>query len=418
MSCSSFSGKLTSDEAGPSLSSGAKPWKDITVTFTGVDEKPKLSALVKELGGKVENALTVNVTHVIAQGFGSAKYMYAIEHGLPVLAPTWVEDSHKRWVSGQDIDVPAVSCSGGSGADIQSIESHRLLPFTGLKISISGIDQLDHRKTIIRYIQQYGGTYSKDLDRSCTHLISAWPTSDPKAKTSEKIKWALKEIGDRAMGRRKGRKVEGDDIWIIYEHWIWDCVGFRGRWKEDGYDARKPRGRPKIKMESVLDGSCFEPPPEQEPVKKEDEEPATLRKKRKQEDMGNLVSELLWTTGVLPPEEVRVDSPGADADPETKPDPQRLATRTFERKPSLLHVTKSTSFAASAADVNASKMLVAEPELPGSKPPQFFAAMRFTHVISEGCQGLENALRQHGGTVVSEAEWRAGALVDYVIVRL
>lgn len=299
---------------------------------------------------------------------------------------------------------------------MQSIESHRLLPFTGLKISISGIDQLDHRKTIIRYIQQYGGTYSKDLDRSCTHLVSAFPTSDPKAKASEKIKWAMKEIGDRAMGRRKGRKVDGDDIWIVYEHWIWDCIGFRGRWKEDAYDARKPRGRPKIKLESVLDGSCFEPPPEKEQQQPEEDEPVVLRKKRKQEDMGNLVSELLSTTGVpVPAEDMQVDSPGAE--PEVKPDSTTLAPRTFERKPSLLHVTKSTSFAVPAADAGSSKMSV-EPERSSRPPPQFFSAMRFTHVISEGCQGLENALKQHGGTVVSEAEWRAGALVDYVIVRL
>lgn len=291
------------------------------------------------------------------------------------------------------------------------------MPFKGLKISISGIDQLDHRKTIIRYIQQFGGAYSKDLDRSCTHLVSAFPTSDPKAKASEKVKWAMKEIGDRAMGRRKGRKVEGDDIWIIYEHWIWDCVGFRGRWKEDAYDARKPRGRPKIKMESVLDGSCFEPPPEQEQEKAADDEPVVLRRKRKQEDVGNLVSELLSTTGVsVPADELSVESPGAE--PETKPESTSIAPRTFERKPSLLHVTKSTSFAIPAAQAESTKLAPSEPESAGSRPPQFFAAMRFTHVISEGCQGLENALKQHGGTVVSESEWRAGALVDFVIVRL
>lgn len=126
------------DEAGPSLSSGAKPWKGITVTFTGVEEKPKLSALVKELGGKVENALTVNVTHVIASGFGSAKYMYAIEHRLPVLAPSWVEDAHKHWVSGAELDVPAVSYRHGSKAD--NLE-RRVAPAT----AVHGAQDLDLR---------------------------------------------------------------------------------------------------------------------------------------------------------------------------------------------------------------------------------------------------------------------------------
>lgn len=80
-----------------------------------MEEKPRLSAFVKELGGQVENALTVNVTHVIASGSGSAKYMYAIEHQLPVLEPSWVEDSHIRWIAGQDLDVQAVSCREEEG---------------------------------------------------------------------------------------------------------------------------------------------------------------------------------------------------------------------------------------------------------------------------------------------------------------
>lgn len=249
--------------------------------------------------------------------------------------------------------------------------------------------------------------------------MSAFPTSDPKAKASEKIKWALKEIGDRAMARRKGRKVEGTDIWIIYEQWIWDCVAFRGRWKEDSYDARKPRARGKIRMESVLDGSCFEPPPtEQAQEKEEDDEPAVLRKKRKQEGMGSLVDELLSMAGVAAPE-AKVEP--AAQEPETKPELPSAAPRSFDRKPSLLDVSKSTSFAVSA-EAGPSKPLplapVPDADCSAPRPPQFFAAMRFTHVIAEGCQGLENALKQHGGTVVSESEWRAGALVDYVIVRL
>jgi hypothetical protein len=28
---------------------------------------------------------------------------------------------------------------------------------------------------------------------------------------------------------------------IVYEEWVWDCVAFEGRWKEDWYDARKVR---------------------------------------------------------------------------------------------------------------------------------------------------------------------------------
>lgn len=98
---------------------------------------------------------------------------------------------------------------------------------------------MDRRRQIVHHISHNGGVYSKDLDRKCTHLISAKPTSDP--NSSEKVKWAVKEISERENKRRAGKRVDGEDIRIVYEEWIWDCVGFEGRWKEDGYDARKER---------------------------------------------------------------------------------------------------------------------------------------------------------------------------------
>lgn len=59
-------------------SSSDRPWRGIVVTFTGVEEKPALSALVKELGGDVESALTIKVTHVVASGYGSPKYLVSV----------------------------------------------------------------------------------------------------------------------------------------------------------------------------------------------------------------------------------------------------------------------------------------------------------------------------------------------------
>jgi len=90
----------------------------------------------------------------------------------------------------------------------------------------------------MNYVNEMGGIYSKDLDRNCTHLVSPRPAND---KPSEKIKWALNEIAARAAKGRAGKKVEGEDIKLVYEEWIWDCVAYRGRWKEDYYDIRKAR---------------------------------------------------------------------------------------------------------------------------------------------------------------------------------
>ena len=91
----------------------------------------------------MESALTVNVTHVVASGFGSAKYLvcllggkdsqvdfhqYAVEHRLHVMAPSWIQNGHARWLKGEELDL------------MSEIEIHKLKPFLGLKIAISGIE--------------------------------------------------------------------------------------------------------------------------------------------------------------------------------------------------------------------------------------------------------------------------------------
>ncbi|TXT13776.1 hypothetical protein VHUM_01143 [Vanrija humicola] len=297
----------------------------------------------------------------------------------------------------------------------QSIESHRLLPFLGLKISITGIDQLDRRKQIIKLINQEGGVYSKDLDRTCTHLVSAYPTTDPKSKQSEKIKWSVKELGDRAMQRRRGKRLDDPDMCIVYESWIWDCVGFHGRWNEDAYDARKPRRDGKVRPEDVLDGSVFRQHEKEVPVEDEELQPAVARK-RKRGGIDDLVGELLSTTE--PPEPKR-QSPAADKKPEVVELDAlpRRQTAAYDPQASVLHATKSGAFDQPAA-AGPSKLPKAEATPVDNTSVPIFHGLRFSHAIPDGYHGLENALRQHGGVTVSEADRLAGAPVDYVIVRL
>ncbi|WRT67010.1 uncharacterized protein IL334_003976 [Kwoniella shivajii] len=413
------------------LRRNTKPWKGVIITFTGVDNKPALTALAKELGAMVENALTIHVTHVVAVGFGSAKYLYAVEHLLPVMEPSWIEDAHAQWLNGEELDTELDQ------------ENHRLLPFVGLKIAMSGIEPLDRRKQLIKHIQNSGGTYSKDLDRSCTHLISAKPTNEP--RSSEKVKWALREIADLGARKRKGVKVDQDEeMKIIYEEWIWDCVAYNGRWKEDFYDARKPRRSGKVVPEDVINGTINLQKEKKtlgesdttsggkDPV--DNNEPAIMRK-RKRESLSTLVTELVSTTGVkadrespIPPTTKRSSSPQQPRKDEGKPD--------MNRKPSLLHVSRSTSFATTPL-VNPPKPERTTPipptahpqpleernkedeqQQPSKGPKTFFEGLKFSHVIQEQCDGLENAIRQHGGMLVSDEKRKDGERVDYIIVRL
>ncbi|WVW83245.1 hypothetical protein I302_105264 [Kwoniella bestiolae CBS 10118] len=406
------------------LRRNSKPWKGITITFTGVENKPALSALAKELGATVENALTIHVTHVVAVGYGSPKYLYAVEHNLPIMLPSWIEDAHSQWLNGDELDNEA------------DHEEHRLLPFVGLKIAMSGIEPLDRRKQLIKYIEQYGGKYSKDLDRTCTHLISAKPTNEP--RSSEKVKWALREIAELEARKRKGVRTDEEEMKIVYEEWIWDCVAYNGRWKEDWYDARKARRGGKVVAEDVFNGRVHLPT-DKKPAEVvagteavDNNEPAVIRK-RKRESISTLVTELVSTTGVKP-----TSSKDVPTKRSVSPHKPEEAKPELDRKPSLLHASRSTSFATPAPPPPSKVALTSERTSsipptssvkdqidadedkagPSDTPKRFFEGIKFSHVIREQADGLENALKEHGGILVTDEKRREGERVDYIIVRL
>lgn len=86
--------------------------------------------------------MTNSVTHVVATGFGSPKYAYAVEHRIPVMTPEWIQQAHDDWIKGIDLDPEAVSYirARGQQADFQDLSPWKLKPFVGLKIAISGIE--------------------------------------------------------------------------------------------------------------------------------------------------------------------------------------------------------------------------------------------------------------------------------------
>lgn len=323
---------------------------------------------------------------------------------------------------------------------------------------------VERRKQIVAAVNEYGGRYSKDLTRECTHLISAKPTSE--SKSSEKVQWACKELRDRTLARRRGKRLEGPDIRIIYEEWLWDCVAYHGRFSEDLYDAKRPRPAGKVRAEDVLDGTVFqdqERAREQEEQEEQDQEqeqergkgkggggklkteeaneegPAVMRK-RKRDD---LVEELISTTTTTVKPEIREDGmapPPNHFDHDLEPGPSRPVSRTGTaanelRKRSLLHATRTASFGLAKAgngNGNGNGNDPLTPSMPGTLPqqpsadllgpesamPAIFAGLRFSHLIDEAYESLERALIAHGGKIVSEQERIAGEHVDHVIVRL
>jgi DNA replication regulator DPB11 len=223
------------------------------------------------------------------------------------------------------------------------------------------------------------------------------------------------------MLRRRGKRYDDEDQAIVYEEWLWDCVGYRGRWPEKDYDARKPRAQGKVTPEEVLDGSVYERLRPAPPAPVDEEQPIVVRKRRRG-TRNELLGELLAASNVPTPDvatpEANVNpEPGPEADPDVQvieaPPPSRTGNA-FERKESRLHATRTGAFDAGPSRTSApteAPKRVAEKKL--------FADLRFSHTIdADTATVLEDAIRLRSGTWVSEAERLGGAEVDYVIVRL
>ncbi|WVQ78214.1 hypothetical protein IAT38_000297 [Cryptococcus sp. DSM 104549] len=467
------------ETADAKLKNDEKPWKGVTFTITNVDEKNRIIPLAQQLGATYESALTRGVTHLVAGSFTTAKYLHAVEHQIPVMFPSWIDDAHETWIAGGDVDFE------------RDVQEHRIPPFLGLRISLTSVEPTDRRKLLIRYIEAHGGFYSKDLDRNCTHLVTAKPATEK--RPSEKVKWAMQENERMHARHRMGKSEEGEhEIKIVYEEWLWDCVAWEGRWAEDYYDARIAKRRPRMDVEEFIKGQFVLPGPDRKPsienapaqpqTTLDPSEPAAVRK-RKGEGLDSLVSDLLSTAG---PSSSTSPGPGAgpiaalrthtrplrgsplvkrlgdDLDNEGSggegeaPLAKRVKAET-SKPPSVLHLSRQASFAEKTGEparpgkgrmVKAEKTEEDLPEGDGGPAAEgkeeagegegegkgegegegqkvedepivpMFEGLVIGHLVSSEWTNLEEALILHGAKVLPKEKVLAGEKLDFCVVRL
>ncbi|KHG06354.1 DNA topoisomerase 2-binding 1 [Gossypium arboreum] len=117
-----------------------------------MDEKVKIEKLVIAMGGVLHTKASLDVSFVIVKNVLAAKYKWALNVlKKPIVTIQWL---YQCW----------------SEHRVVPQESYRVLPFTGLTISVTGI-RADERKEIEKLIIQNGGKYSAELTKKCTHLI-------------------------------------------------------------------------------------------------------------------------------------------------------------------------------------------------------------------------------------------------------
>ncbi len=81
-----------------------------------------------------------------------ADYAVATARGLPLLRSSWIDACRER------------------NALVENT-AHRLLPFTGLDVSVTGLAQAT-RRTLEELVMEMGGQFCPDLRKSCTHLVA------------------------------------------------------------------------------------------------------------------------------------------------------------------------------------------------------------------------------------------------------
>ena len=138
----------------------------------------------ENMGAEHRYDLTSDVTHLIIGNIDTAKYQYVARErpDVKVLLPSFVEAVRDSWKAGEDADVAALE------------RQHRVPTYYGLKICLTGFDDLDRRQELTKYIEDNGGEYHGDLTKQVTHLVAAVPGGK---KYEYALKWGLKVVSEK-----------------------------------------------------------------------------------------------------------------------------------------------------------------------------------------------------------------------------
>lgn len=160
------------------------------------EEKIKIEKLVTAMCGELRTKTSLDIDFVLAKDVLAAKYKWALTVlRKPIVTIGWLEQCFHEH-------------------RLVSHELYRIPPFTGLTICVSGILP-DERQQIERHVAQYGGNYSGNLTKKCTHLI---------CNTME---------GEKYMVARRWGHIK-----IVNQKWIYQSIAARACLDEELYPVQ------------------------------------------------------------------------------------------------------------------------------------------------------------------------------------
>ncbi|CAH7687056.1 expressed protein [Phakopsora pachyrhizi] len=203
-----------------SIRNDKPPLIGLVISFSGIHDPVKSQAVeyAEKLGAKVEKALTLDVTHLICENSGSQKYNVALQHGIKIMLPLWLETLYSSFTEGEEIEFEDIT------------KRYTMKPLHNLKLSITG--RTPSRTPFIRLAEDNGASISMDLDSACSHLVVFSRVNageiDPEIFESEKVQAAFK----------------AKTIKVVWQEWLEDSVAKGGCLPEDAYLVREGFPRP------------------------------------------------------------------------------------------------------------------------------------------------------------------------------
>jgi hypothetical protein len=115
----------------------------------------EVGMFVRYMGGTLTDTTDETTHYLIAKKVGSIQYLLAQQHHVPIILPDWINSC---W---------AKQC-------LLPHKEYILPPFAGCVISVTGLTA-STRNEIQRLAKAYGGEYTPNLTKRCTHLLSKVP---------------------------------------------------------------------------------------------------------------------------------------------------------------------------------------------------------------------------------------------------
>ena len=144
-----------------------KPLAGAVICCTSVipEDRTRYAEYAQQMGADHKLDLTSDVTHLLVGDTDTAKYRYVAKEreDVRVLRPEWVEAVRNRWMEDTSLELEGLYAE------------YKLPTLQGLKICITGFDDLTFRAQLQKNVVENGGEYTGDLTKDVTHLIAAKP---------------------------------------------------------------------------------------------------------------------------------------------------------------------------------------------------------------------------------------------------